>query len=71
MQGDNSVSASNIQVVENSFVLSVTNVQPADVGEYVCEGSHGVGQLIAHLKLRGTRYSVFEYCVCYTINCKI
>jgi len=53
VQGDNSLSGSNIDISPESFVLSVRSVQRADVGEYVCRGSHGVGQLLARLKLRG------------------
>ena len=43
----------NIRRNNDTFVLSVINVQPADVGDYLCNASDGVGQLVASLKIRG------------------
>ena len=36
-----------------NFDLTVSNVQPADVGDYICNASDGVGQLVATLRIRG------------------
>ncbi len=38
---------------DGAFLLTVVNVQPADVGDYICNASNGVGQLVATLKIRG------------------
>ena len=38
---------------QEAFLLTVSNVQPADVGDYICNASDGVGQLVATLRIRG------------------
>lgn len=43
----------NIREHTETFVLSVVNIQPADVGDYICNASDGVGQLVATLRIRG------------------
>lgn len=53
VQGDNSISVNNVVVNNEAFLLTVVNVQPADVGDYICNASNGVGQLVATLKIRG------------------
>ena len=42
-----------MQDSQEIFVLTVSNVQPADVGDYICNASDGVGQLVATLMIRG------------------
>jgi len=65
VQGDNSLLGSNIDISPETFLLSIRSVQQADVGEYVCSGSHGVGQLLAHLKLRGNARPAYQlYIAC-------
>lgn len=53
VQGNNSLSVANVRENSETFVLSVVNVQPADVGDYICNASNGVGQLVATLRIRG------------------
>ena len=53
VQGDNSLSVDNVVVNDEAFLLTVVNVRLADVGDYICNASNGVGQLVATLKIRG------------------
>ena len=60
VQGNNSLLSDKVVVNNEFFRLTVINVQPADVGDYICNASNGVNQLVATLKIRG------ELCCCVT-----
>ena len=60
VQGNNSLLPGKVIVDDDSFILTVIDVQPADVGDYICNASDGVNQLVATLKIRG------ELCCRYT-----